>query len=189
MCAALAPPVAHVLQLFKGCSACGSQAASAGGVPSAALAAALCFAATAAVINAAYVSGVLGRLRGLGPGLWQRWRALLGCVGPAMVAQALTLAVWPATTAVWPAAAGATAAIAVTVALSSASSSRTVPAARDSAGGGPSSGSSSGAGASARGGGRGLTAASWAPFWATVPAWSATALLMMGPAVLLVRKP
>lgn len=109
-------------------------------------------------------------------------------MGPAMVAQALAVAIWPAFNSTWPAAAGATAAAIITATLGSADSY--------------SNNSTVGAGHSKVVVHENITIdnkkdlhreeghardTSWAPFWATVPAWSATVLLMLGPATLLVR--
>jgi len=95
--------------------------------------------------------------------LWSRWQALLGCLGFALVPQAVALAtVGPAACGTAPAMVGAALGIALTTAIGSPTQA-------------------SGDGDAERGLRR------WRPFWATVPAWSASLLLMLQPVKTLVR--
>ncbi len=111
----------------------------------------------------AQVSGSLDR--GAGAAVWSRWQALLGCLGFALVPQAVALAtVGPAACGTAPALVGAVLGIALTAAIGS-------PTAQQE-----------GSDVDAEPGLR-----RWRPFWATVPAWSASLLLMLQPVKLLVR--
>ena len=164
-----------------------------------------------------------------GAAAWSRWQAFLGCLGFALVPQALALAaVGPAACGAAPAVVGASLGTALTAAvrLPAARQSRTdiveshhATRKRDSSAerlgprarvGFPATAYSSGVQkraeppvvgqasrparhGSARTGGDGSEndgehgLGQWRPFWATVPAWSATLLLMLEPVKLLVR--
>lgn len=175
-----------------------TQATAGGCISGGTFACALTFAATAAAMNGAFLSGVLSRWGGRGAALWQFWQAFLGCMGPAMVAQALAVAILPASNSTWPAAAGATAAAIITATLANADSEGGRTSDRDSVRNSSVAGASHGRAEmhndttienkkDSHGKEGHVRYYSWVPFWATVPAWSATVLLMLGPATLLVR--
>ena len=145
-------------------------------------------------MNGAFISGVLSRGGGRGAALWQCWQAFLGCMGPAMVAQALAVAIFPASNSTWPAAAGASAAAIITATLANADREGDRGSDRNSSMAGASHGRPEMHNNITIGNKKDYQSEeahvrdySWAPFWATVPAWSATVLLMLGPATLLVR--